>query len=111
MLLLLLSEADPPADRHPSASACGGRHASSEQARSKAGLRAPGARNCKRHGVMVHCAHQSQDPPHGRPDGAQGDHEGASRARAKIRRAKGMAARHGCGAAICAAESAHNGAQ
>ena len=54
---------------------------------------------------------QSQGPPHGRPDGAQGDEEGTSKARVKIQRAEGMAARHGCGAAICAAESAHSEAK
>ena len=32
------------------------RRATREQARSKAGLRIAGARNCRRYGVMVHCA-------------------------------------------------------
>ena len=86
----------------------GMRRATREQARSRAGLRIPGTRNCGRYGVMVHCAHQNQDHPQGRPAGAQGNEEGTSKARVKIQRAEGMAARHGCGAAICAAESAHS---
>ena len=80
-------------------------------ARSKADMRIADARNHSRYGIMVHCAHKNQDPVHGRPDGAQGDEEGTSKARVKIQRAEGMAARHGCGAAICAAESAHSEAK
>ena len=40
----------------------GMRRATREQARSRAGLRIPGTRNCRRYGVMVHCAHQNKDP-------------------------------------------------
>ena len=87
------------------------RRTTREQAGLPADARIAGDQSFQRHGVVVHCAHKNQDPVHGRPDGAQGDEEGTSRARVKIRRAQGLPARHGDGGATCAAENAHSEAQ